>query len=108
MPWRLAGKPAAPRGMVRGEVCGEAEPSPRGPLGTSLPGPSWWSNKGSTGSGVTALTVCRKALRRALAEALSTGRGDGTSESEGRVGGRVGRSGRGGGTVVLCGLLPRE
>jgi len=60
-------------GIVLGEVCGDAElrswsicdtPALVKPSGTWLPG------EASAGSGVTALMVWRKALRRLLVEAL--------------------------------------
>jgi hypothetical protein len=98
-PWRLAGKLLAAEGIDLGEVCGDAGPSPRDACGTLF--------AASGGSGVTALTVCRKAPRRLLAEGLSVPRGDGTSESGGSTELRAGRSGRGGG-LVPWGLVPKE
>jgi hypothetical protein len=106
-PWRLAGKLLAVVGMDLGEVCGDEGPRPRGACGTLLAVPSGPLSAASGGSGVTALTVCRKAPRRLLAEGLSVPRGDGTSESGGSTELRAGRSGRGGG-LAPWGLVPRE
>jgi len=98
-PWRLAGKPAVVAGMDLGEVCGDEEPYPRGTCDASLPVPSSPLKVASAGSGVTALTVCRKAPRRVLAEGLSAPRGEGTSETGGSTEVRAGRSGSGGATA---------
>ncbi len=93
--------------MVLGEVCGDPEPKPRDACDRLLPVSSRPLVVPSAGSGVTALTVCRKAPRRLAAEGLSGARGDGTSASGGSTEVRVGRSGRGGGTASR-GLLPTE
>jgi hypothetical protein len=98
-PWRLAGKPAVVAGMDLGEVCGDTEPKPRGTCDASPPVPSSPLKAASVGSGVTALTVCRKAPRKVLAEGLSAARGEGTSETEGSTEVRAGRSGSGGATA---------